>query len=133
MSMYDFTAGFSPNAMEESGSRKDSLLDSVIRGLQNMSAPKQTVACVDLKFVFDYLSGKCKEYPQCQKCLLYIEQKNGLQLVTMILLDAQNSPLRTTTKEVRGVRLKAETLGEDLLRFMEGKSSCIVMLPKQDK
>lgn len=126
MEMYDFSAGFSPDARKKEKPRKDSLLDAIARGSRDWKEKNNVLEYFAMEDALAQFAQLCELQPAGKKCLINIViQKDGW-LVNLILLDAQSQPIQTTTKEVYGRQIWVRQLDETVVRFMDGASSRII-------
>lgn len=126
MAMYDFTAGFSLDRKSSEGVRKDSLLDATVRGIRSLSEKDPVIPVFHMKDAYGCFSQLRENHPEGEQCLLNVVSHKSGWLVNLILLDSQSSPIKTTTKEVYGRQIRAQELGDDVTRFMNGGSSRIL-------
>ena len=127
MLMYDFYAGFS---LEEpvTKERKDSLVDSTLRGIINYQNRNEILESFDMNYAMAYLGEMIEKHEKCNRCIIHIEEEEQVYVVTLVLLDNKNNPLKLTTKEVLGKRIRVKNLTEDVEKFMDGKKSRILTL-----
>lgn len=132
MEMYDFSAGFSPDARKKANPRKDSLLDAVARGSRNWKEKNAVTELFCMDDARDQFAQMCRQQPSGKKCLMNtVKQKDGW-LVNLILLDDQLQPIRTTTKEVYGRQIRVRQLDETVVGFMNGASSRVISQPEAE-
>ena len=129
MEMYDFSAGFSPDARKKEKPRKDSFLDTVARGSRDRKEKTVVTSLFRMEDAFVHFAEMRSMQPVGKQCLINIDKKNDIWLVNLILLDEHVQPIRTTTKEVYGRQIRTRQLDDAVVRFMNGASSRVISQP----
>lgn len=115
---------------EEKEVRRDALRDSVDRRLWRFLGKNEVrVKVFRMSMAYSFFLELLEEEPEGERCLLHIEKLRRGYEVSQVLLDERNEPMRKTTKAYFGRVLRAETLDEAVVKFMDGCESQILNKP----
>lgn len=106
---------------------KDILLDFLTEQLFKAERHPETV---DMQQLMAFYLNTRKKVPGAVRCLLEVkfDEAQNCYIITQVMLDADNQPVRQRPGEVWGQRLYAKRLEDDVHEYLKGETSRVMDL-----